>query len=136
MGTEALLDADFAEAPVDQNTSVTLDNNLFWNGSSPIPPDIGQFITSTDDVNSIVDNPLLGSQTGLVIPHWDGNAFKDESTTIQEAFERLVTLYGTPASGSAVIDAANPIYSPTDDIFGNNRGSKPDIGAIEVFAEI
>ncbi len=98
MGAEALLDADFAEAPVDQNTSVTLDNNLFWNGSSPIPPDIGQFITFTDDVNRIVDDPLLGSQADLVVPHWDGNVFEDESTTIQEAFERLVTLYGTPTT--------------------------------------
>ena len=136
MGTEAFLDVDFAEAPVGQNTAVSLDNNLFWNGSSPIPPDIGQFITSTDDVNRIVDDPLLGSQVDLVVPHWDGNAFKDKSTTIREAFERLVTLYGTPAPGSAVIDTANPIYSPTDDIFGNNRNSEPDIGAIEVFTEI
>ncbi len=136
MGAEALLSADFAEAPVDQNTSVTLDNNLFWNGSSPIPTDTGQFITFTDDMNRIVDDPLLGSQADLMVPHWDGNAFKDESTTIQEAFERLVTLYGTPAPASAVIDTANPIYSPTDDILGNNRDSEPDIGDIEVFAEI
>ncbi|MFK8002846.1 MAG: hypothetical protein AB8H86_24980 [Polyangiales bacterium] len=76
-------------------------------------------------------DPLLGDQSGLVVPHWDGSAFADGSEDICAAFERLVTQYGSPAAGSAAVDAAEPTQMASDDILGRARGASPDIGAVE-----
>jgi len=131
MGTEGYTGVDFAEVSSTQNISITLDNNLYWNGGSLIPADTGQLIHYTDDLNRVVDDPSLGSQVGLVVPYWDGSSFADSSTTIRAAFERLVDLYGKPAQGSPVVGAADPNISPLDDILGNLRGPWPDIGAYQ-----
>jgi hypothetical protein len=131
MGTEGYSGVDFAEVSPTQNTSIFLDNNLYWNGGSPIPPDAGQLIHYTDDLNRTVANPLLGDQSGLVVPVWDGVAFADGSASIREAFQRLVALYGRPGSGSPLIDAADTLNAAADDILGNLRGPSPDLGAYE-----
>jgi len=131
MGTEGYTGVDFAEVSTTQNISITLDNNLYWNGGSAIPADTGQFIHFTDDINRVVDDPYLGSQAGLVVPYWNGSSFADSSTTIRGAFERLVDLYGKPAHGSPVVDNADPSNSPLDDILGNLRGPWTDIGAYQ-----
>jgi hypothetical protein len=69
------------------------------------------------------------------VPRWNPGAgqFADGSMSIAAAFERLVLLYGTPAQGSPAIDAANPAYSPSEDILGSSRpaGGAPDVGAVE-----
>lgn len=123
---------DFSDTPPGQTTSFTLDNNLYWNGGSAIPTDSGELINYTDDTSGILGNPLLGGQTGLVIPRWDGNAdqFADGSSTIREVFERLVFLYGLPAEKSPAIDSADATHAPAEDILGNSR-SNPDTGAVE-----
>ncbi len=138
MGAESGAGADrndFSDTPSADTNSFIIDNNLYWNGGSPIPEDGGELINYTDDTNRTVANPQLGAQAGLILPRWTGAQFADGSDTIREAFERLVSLYGTPASGSAVIDNANAGNAPTDDILGNPRAI-PDIGAVEFVPEL
>ena len=123
---------DFSDTPPGETASFILNNNLYWNGETAVPSDSSELINYTDDSNRIVADPLLNAQSGLILPRWVPavNQFDDGSTTIQAAFGRLVTLYGTPTSSSPVIDAANAAQSPADDILGNSR-TTADIGAVE-----
>ncbi len=115
--------------------NLTFDNNLFWNAGNPFPTSTESIIEVSDDANRVIGDPLLGDQSGLVLPRWvpAGLQFADGSTTIRQAFERLVTLYGIPAEGSPAVDAADPAFAPTEDILGNPRpvGGGADIGAYE-----
>ncbi|MDY7076152.1 MAG: right-handed parallel beta-helix repeat-containing protein [Chloroflexota bacterium] len=126
---------DFSDTHFGQTLSFALDHNLYWNGGDDIPYDSSELVNYTDDTNRTVGDPLLGDQSGLVLPRWDPDAgqFADGSSTIRQAFEQLVALYGTPAGGSPAIDAANPAHSSTEDILGNPRsvGLASDIGAFE-----
>lgn len=74
------------------------------------------------------------SRARLAGPRWNqgSSAFGDGSSSICEAFEKLVALYGTPAAGSAVIDHADPTNAPAEDILGRARGQAPDLGAVEL----
>jgi hypothetical protein len=123
---------DFSDAPIGQTASFAIDRNLYWNNGAAIPQDANELINFTNDAHRLIANPVLGSQTGLIVPHWNASTqhFADNSTTIRAAFERLVSLYGTPASGSPVVDVADPAHAPADDILGHAR-SVPDIGAVE-----
>lgn len=131
MGTEGFVNVDFLETPPADSANVTLSHNWFFNGGAALPLDPAQLVQTTDDANGFSGDPLLGSQAGLVVPHWDGTAFADGSTTIRQAFVNLVNLYGTPLFFSAVINQADPANSPDHDILGNPR-STPDRGAVEV----
>ncbi len=126
---------DFSDTPPADTNTFAIDNNLYWNGGATIPIDQSELINYDDDSNALFANPQVGTQSGLVLPRWTGSQFADGSSTITEAFERLVTLYGTPASGSAVIDNANAANAPAEDILGNPR-SNPDIGAVEFVPEL
>jgi hypothetical protein len=126
---------DFSDTPIGETSSFVLDHNLYWNGGSAIPENVSELINYTDDINRIVDDPDLADPSGLTVPYWSSVSFTfaDGSLTIAEAFERLVNLYGTLASGSPAIDAADGLNAPAEDILGNLRdsGSGPDIGAVE-----
>jgi hypothetical protein len=128
---------DFSDTPPADTLSFTLDHNLYWNGGQPIPSDGAELINHTNDVHGLIGDPLLGSQSGLVLPRWNPatGQFTDGSTTIRQAFERLVQLYGSPAEGSPLLDAADPGNAPADDILGRSRptGSAPDLGAYETY---
>ena len=138
-GTMGAIDSsdanDFSDTHPDDTLTFALDHNLYWNGGAGIPSDSGELINYSDDANPTIADPLLGEQAGLALPRWDHVAgqFGDGSTTIRQAFERLVALYGTPSAGSPAIDAADPANAPTDDILGNPRpiGLAPDAGAFE-----
>jgi len=127
--------SDFSDTPPSETATFTLDGNLYWNGEAAIPEDAGDLINSSDDTNRKIGDPLVGSQGNLVIPRWiEGQGrFADGSTTIRQAFARLVGRYGKPANGSPVIDAATGGASPSEDILGNRRpsGNGVDIGAVE-----
>jgi hypothetical protein len=116
--------------------NLTFDNNLFWNDGNPFPTSTESIIEVSDDAHGVIGDPLLGDQTGLVLPRWlpVSNTFADGSESIRRVFERLVRLYGWPSTASPLIDAADPTQSPGDDILGNPRpfGSGTDIGAVEV----
>jgi hypothetical protein len=129
---------DFSDTPTDQTSSFQLKNNLYWNGGVDIPYDAGELINYTDDDQRVVADPRLPEQSGIVLPRWNSSTgtFADGSSTIRQAFERLVLQYGVPAEGSAAIDAADPVNSPSEDILGNSRpsGGASDLGAYEVGA--
>lgn len=122
---------DFSDASPDHVTDFTIDNNLYWNGGSAIPEDSSEAINITDDANAVTGDPGLGALSGLVAPHWDGTAFADGSSDICAAFERLVTMYGTPSAGGAAIDVASTSHAASDDILGRPRSGAPDMGAVE-----
>ncbi|MBW2260695.1 MAG: hypothetical protein JRG91_01885 [Deltaproteobacteria bacterium] len=138
-GTMGALDSsdanDFSDASPDHTTSFAIDGNLYWNGGDAVPEDGAELINYTDDAHAVTADPVLGDQSGLVPPRWDPSAgtFVDGSTSICEAFDRLVELYCVPGAGSGAIDAALAAQAPADDITGAARGGSPDIGACEAF---
>ncbi len=127
---------DFSDTPIGQTTTFAINRNLYWNDGATVPSDGAELINYTDDNNHIVSNPLLPNQVGIILPRWNPttNQFNDGSTTIRQAFERLITRYGVSSAGSPAIDAADASNSPADDIWGHPRpnGSAPDLGAYEV----
>jgi hypothetical protein len=126
---------DFSDTPFGETLSFILENNLYYNGVNPIPSDSGELVNYTDDPVSVIGDPVLPVQSGIVIPRWDEStgSFNDGSSTIRETFEKLVVLYGIPGTGSVAIDGADPANSPNDDILGNQRTDGfPDIGAVEI----
>jgi len=125
---------DFSDTPVGETVSFTLDNNLYWNGGASIPTDSGELVNYTDDVNRIVADPLLSGQAGIVLPRWQSGFgdFADGSTSIRQAFERLVSLYGKLEIKSVCRDAAARNQAPVEDILGQARSDgRPDVGAYE-----
>lgn len=124
---------DFSDTPPADITSFTLANNLYFNGSSTLPDTSDDAINPSDDGSSVTADPQLPSLSGLVLPRWDpSSGFADGSTSICAAHRTLVESYGTPAAGSAALDAADASQLPDDDILGNPRGSTADLGAVEV----
>lgn len=134
-GTMGALDSsdtnDFSDASPADIGSVTIGNNLYWNGGAAIPEDSAEAINPSDDASAITSDPRLGDPSALVVPHWDGSAFADGSADICEAFERIVLMHGTPADGSSAVDAADPSQMALDDILGRARPGAPDVGAVE-----
>jgi len=124
---------DFSDTVPSHVDDFVIDNNLYWNNGSAIPNSASDEVNPDDDQNQIVADPLLPNPSSLIPPHWNSNtqSFADGSSSSCEAFKKLVSLYGTPGDGSAVIDAANPGNAAQEDILGNSRGGVPDIGAVE-----
>jgi len=119
----------------DNTTNLTFDNNLFWNNGNLFPTSTESIIEVGDDLHGVIEDPLLGDQTGLILPRWlpATSTFADGSDTIWKVFKNLVDSYGTPETGSPAINAADPIHMPGEDIMGVPRsiGLMPDIGAVE-----
>lgn len=126
---------DFSDTPRGETASFVLDRNLYWNGGAAIPRDSDELINYTNDPRRIVGDPRLGSQAGVVVPRWvpATGRFAEGSTSIRQAFVRLVRLYGALGAGSPAIDAADPLQAPAHDILGLPRpfGPRPDLGAFE-----
>ena len=124
---------DFSDTPSGDVGTYVLNNNLYWNGPNAIPEDAGETINVSDDGGAVIADPDLGDLSALILPRWEPGAgeFADGSSTICEAFENLVQLYGEPGA-QAVVDQAVANQAPVNDILGNPRGNNPDIGAVEV----
>ncbi|HSE40304.1 MAG TPA: putative Ig domain-containing protein [Acidobacteriota bacterium] len=122
---------DFSDGDPVESTNVILDNNLYYNGGSPLPP--GDVLSPNDDSNAVIGNPVLGNQAGLVLPRWvpATQQFMSGNTTIREEFLRLISAYGTPGPGSVALDASDPTHTPVDDILGNGRDANSDLGALD-----
>jgi len=134
MGAEGFNGADVFDAPTGDNASVLLTNNLYHNGNNPIPADTNQEVNLADDTNPIFGDPRLPSQSGLVLPVYNGTSFQGGLNTIREVFVDFANRYGKPAGNSMAIDRASRNDMPADDILGMPRGDAPDIGAFEVEA--
>jgi hypothetical protein len=135
MGAHSGGSNDFSDTPIGETLTWILDRNLYFNGGVAIPEDPGELINSTDDVTRVVADPQLPPLTGLILPRWEPltGFFADGSTEIPQVKRRLVDLYGTPAAGSPIIDAADPASCPAEDILGQSRtgGLGPDLGCLE-----
>ena len=122
---------DFSDGDSSESTNVILDNNLYYNGGVAVPQ--GDVLSPTDDPNGIFGDPVLGDQSGLVLPRWDPIAghFLSGNNTIREEFLRVVSNYGIPGPGSLALDASDPANTPADDILGNARDANSDLGAFD-----
>ncbi len=134
MGTEGFFGADVFDAPSGDNSSITLQNNLYHNGNKAIPADTNQEVNLADDNSSINADPLLPISNGLTLPVFNGDSFDGNFSSIRAAFIDLANRYGRPANGSPAINAAINTASPADDLLGASRDANPDIGAIEANA--
>lgn len=96
MGTEGFLpEGLWAEIMPGTSINVTLENNVYWNGQTPIPVATTQLLNYTNDVTGVVMDPELPPLTTVIIPRWEveNGRFADNSLTIHDAFTRLM-LYG------------------------------------------
>jgi hypothetical protein len=111
-----------------------LRNNLYFNGGKPIPSATQDLLAPGRDAKGRVADPKLGNPNeGVTLPRWDAarGRFLSGEKTIREEFVRLVRQYAALGEGSAAIDAADTPTAPRDDILGNRRGARPDIGCFE-----
>ena len=124
-------DNEFAKGDPLSAQNVVLDNNLYWNGSEPVPG--GDLLTpAVDDARALVADPLLNTDyAAVILPRWDGNAFLSGNATIREEFVRLVELYGRIPGESPAVGAADPTLAPAEDILGRPRTASPEMGAYE-----
>lgn len=120
---------DFSDGAPSEVTGLVLDNNLYWNGGAAIPAG-DQVNPNTNDARRVIGDPLLGAQSNIVLPKWNGTAFLSGNATIRQEFLRLALAYGLPGSGSPALNAALAAQSPGDDLLGNPRAA-PDLGAVE-----
>lgn len=122
---------DFSDTPQGETTGWTLANNHYFNGGNALPEDSGELINPSDDGAAAMGDPLLPALSGIVLPRWNASSgmFADGSATTCAVHRNLVEMYGTPASGSPLMGAADASQSPADDILGDPRGGSPDIGA-------
>ncbi len=134
MGAEsASATNDFSDTPPADTTTFLLWSNVYWNGGAALPSSASELVNPDDDGAATVGDPLLASQSGLVLPRWvpDQGRFADGSARIRRVFKRLVKQYGRPSAGSAVVGAADPDHAPTKDILRKRRDVSPDAGAFE-----
>jgi len=136
MGAEGFNGADVFDAPIGDNASVTLNNNLYFNGANAIPADTNQEVKVADDTNAVIGDPRLPSQNGLSLPIYNGTSFGSGLSTIRAVFIDFVMRYGKPANTSAALGRADINDMPADDILGNTRNGTADIGAFEVGTEV
>ena len=126
---------DFSDTPAGETASYVLNRNAYWNGGAALPSSTSDVVNIGNDAARVTADPKLNAASNIALPRWRPASadFGDGSTTIRQAFERLGALYGTPAAGSSLVDAAQTANAPTDDLLGRPRpaGAAADLGAVE-----
>lgn len=109
---------------------LVLRRNLYWNGGRPIPR--GDLLSpSTHDPGRVVRNPLFPDPGAIVLPVWEGSAFRSGLHTIRDEFLRLVAAFGEITPESPAVGRALTAVAPPTDILGRPRDEAPDLGAFE-----
>ena len=112
-------------------------NNLYWNGGSPIHSEPADIFTPVNDHRAILGNPhLTDVPHEQIIPRINPKTglFYSGNKTIRQEFYRFVKTYAIPGVGSAAIGEGNPDprFMPADDILGTPRNPQfPDVGCYE-----
>jgi Right handed beta helix region len=122
---------EFSDGEPSNTIDLVLDNNLYWNGGSRIPS--GELVSplSDDDRHVVRDPGLEADQSHLVVAFWTGSSFLSGESSIRAEFVRLVMAYGSIPATSRAVGRALPPLAPADDILGNDRDRRPDLGAFE-----
>ena len=111
-----------------------ISNNVYWNGGKPIPVEAKDVLAPARDPKKHLVDPRLGNPgLGMTLPRWDAakGRFLSGEKTIRGEFERLVRRYAVPGGEGPAPPAADPSSMPPDDILGNPRGERPDIGCFQ-----
>jgi hypothetical protein len=83
-----------------------------------------------DDLHRYIANPGLATDfSNMILPVWDGSAFRDGNTYIRDEFIRISREYGSMSNYSPALRTANPDCASKDDIFRQSRGFFPSYGA-------
>ncbi len=129
---------DFSDTDPNRTTSFSIDHNVYWNNGKTIPSDSKDKVNYTNDANRVVGDPRLPLPVVAALPRWNETIgkFGDGSSTIAEAFVRLVKTYGAIPANSAAVKAADPSTAPAYDILGQARGNSPDAGAYQSIPQV
>ncbi|MGA2063958.1 MAG: right-handed parallel beta-helix repeat-containing protein [Thermoguttaceae bacterium] len=112
----------------------TMRNNIYWNGGKTIPSEARDVLVPDRDPKKCLGDPRLANpDEGVTLPRWQPaeGRFLSGRKTIRSEFERLARRYAALGEGSPALTAAEEAYMPADDILGNPRGRRPDIGCFQ-----
>ena len=123
---------EFSDGDLTDTVNLVLINNLYWNGGFDIPK--GDLISPSADVRRIIGNPMIETNhEEIILPIWLGEEFLSGRRSITLEYNRLVNKYAKINANSPAVGKGFPFFAPQDDIFGNPRINKPDIGAYQHF---
>jgi parallel beta helix pectate lyase-like protein len=123
----------FANGDRADTRGLSLRRNLYWNGGKTVPG--GDLAGPGNDPRALLGNPQLDQdQNPVVVPFWEGGAFRSGNGTISAEFRRLVLRYGAIPASSPAVGRAALAPAPAKDILGHRRDVAPDLGAFEVTA--
>jgi len=108
MGGEGFNGADVFEALAGSTNSISLRNNLYYNGGNEIPQDTSQEVRVDQDASAVFANPGLANPTNIALPVLINGQFSGGASNIREIFINLVEQYGSPDPNSIVIGQADP----------------------------
>ena len=121
---------EFSDGDITETENLVLFNNLYWNGGSNIPR--GDLVSPSIDERLVIGNPLIDNDHDeIVLPVWLGDKFLSGGNSIHYEFIRLVNDYAKIKNNSPAVGNGNPFFAPEEDILGNPRVNKPDIGAFQ-----
>jgi hypothetical protein len=124
---------DFSDSVAGDVGSFALVRNGYWNSGNALPNDSADQINIGNDAAAVLGDPRLPSPAGAIAPAWSAASatFAGGYTTIRAAFEALAITFGMPQVGGAGVEAGSLADMPAEDLLGNARDARPDLGALE-----